>query len=177
MTNVELAYFAGLIDGEGCLSIKRLVTLDCGRRSICYTPEIRIRMCNPIAMERFCNAFNVPLRLQRSDNLLPKNRRGTYKRVRQIYTAYQTSRKAYAIIEQLLPYLIVKRDEAQLLLDYKKHCIDTYNHLAVGSNRKPMPKRLVRLRHSYYLKLRRLKIRKYPTSRLVRRNSYARTGS
>lgn len=153
MDKIRLAYFAGLFDGEGCISIKRLGTLYHARQNPAYFLEIRLRMCDPRAIMKFGKFFGISVRLQKSDTSGKKYRN------RSIYTAYVTHNRALKLIKTLRPFLIVKRDEAMLAIQYHRLCVASYNKWAKGSNRRPLPKNLLRLRHRFYLKMHKLKHR------------------
>ena len=156
MTKTELAYFAGLIDGERCIAVKRNGTKTFRIRSPVYYIYIEVGMCDPRAIQFFCKAFNTTLRVHQRKN--PK--------WRPCYFTLAVNNKALRIIRLLQPFLITKREEANLAIEYHRRCVASFHYHAPGNNRRVIPKKLLALRHSYYLKLRALKVRKWPIPRL-----------
>ena len=152
MEPARLAYFAGLIDGQGCLTIKGLTTMKHGRKNFTYHPELRVRMCDPRPLVELQRFFGGNLRQDP-----PGSENGT--RHRRIFTYYCNNRIAEEIIRTILPYLICKRDEAIAFLEYFQVALNPFSHNAVGSARAPVPEKYMLIRQEYYLKLRALKRR------------------
>lgn len=96
--NVEVAYAAGFIDGEGCIYIAK-------ER---YELRFSISQTNPIPLYRIQDLFGGKI-----GNY--KKRIGTNK---PIYELKLTGRRAYNALKILRPYLIVKADESDLAIEY-----------------------------------------------------------
>ena len=111
----ELAYWAGILDGEGCVTLN--VKTRSSRRGQTISPRIDIGntyepLMNKLARflrERYgCAALN----------------RQTYTvgPVRKpIYRVTISGEKAVAFLEDLLPYLIVKRKQALIIIDFAQN--------------------------------------------------------
>jgi hypothetical protein len=148
-------YLAGLFDGEGCITIKKTKPRS-GGVSICYTLAICIEMADPRPIKLFCDFFGIKMTYNNT-----RNRKNPEKH-RFLYVAYAGSKKAFYILDRLEPYLVAKREEAIVALDFYNKCYRTQSKHAVGRARKPNPKWLMDMRHNYYLNLQKLKRRDFP---------------
>ncbi len=106
MKRTELAYMAGIFDGEGCISITRVK----GKTVPKYYLVCQVHMANEymINLFRFCfrgSIFN------------PKKREPHHK---QMWQWICTGRIAQVFLETLLPYLRLKRAEAELGIELQK---------------------------------------------------------
>ena len=109
-SNTELAYLAGLFDGEGCVSILK-VSKQAGFKSFRYRLRIQITNTNKHLMNWLNERFNfhiathVPLK----------------KNWKMCWVALKHDRKARNMLVEMLPYLKVKKDEALLAIEFQKH--------------------------------------------------------
>ena len=110
-----LAYLAGIIDGEGCIAIES----PSGHKSVNRQHRLAVRctMMDSEAIKLLCLAFPGSYRYD-------EKRGGTYE------WAVLSSR-AYSCLQQLLPYLRVKRYQAVVGMAFQETCIKK-----VGGNKK-----------------------------------------
>ncbi len=99
MVDPELAYLAGFFDGEGCVTVGR------GKSPGVMSLFIKVGQVNPAPLERFRQRFGGAIH--------PLSRYGNQ---RQAYQWTLSTKKAQAALEQLLPYLQVKQDEARMAI-------------------------------------------------------------
>lgn len=157
MANEDLAYFAGLIDGEGCITIKRSSFGPKDkhrRRSPTYVFSFAVEMADPRPIKSLCNYFNLPFNVNTSRNLKDPVKH------RYLFVAQVGAQRGIDILKALLPYFRAKRQEAETAIEFYEECFPP--RLVAGRNRKPVPQSLLDLRHTYYLKLRELKTRRFP---------------
>ena len=95
-----LSYMAGFVDADGSISI---VTVAKKKR---YIPKVAATNCNYEIIELFKNNFGGKIRKRVRKN----------KNWRDCYEWSLTCRKAGKVIEQLFPYLIIKKEQAALAL-------------------------------------------------------------
>ncbi len=109
MKQTDVAYIAGLIDGEGYIGIKKAsVRKDCFNP--CYHARIQIRMVDEPAIKFIADTLggNYYKEKPNADNGRP------------LY-CYQASDKiAATILETVLPYLKVKKQSAETVLHLRK---------------------------------------------------------
>ena len=108
MEKIDLAYIAGLFDGEGCIRIDRAKSKTSKTRII-HRVSCQLSMANAFIPKLFQFYFG-----------------GTYggKKVKKGYKPQWywvvTSFTAEAFLKVILPYLKLKREEAKLALDFQK---------------------------------------------------------
>lgn len=95
-SDADLAYLGGFFDGEGSVSISGDVL------------RVSIGQINPAPLERYKYRWGGRLRLVKKTS--PH---------RDIYHWTIESAKAAGVLEELLPYLIVKRDQAILGMNFQ----------------------------------------------------------
>lgn len=109
LTDAQLGYLAGLIDGEGWVGITcRKRTWKTSGRPYYYRPVIVIGMKYPHCIEYVCGVLGL--------QVTTLKREGETYRVR-IYPS--TLRW---LLPQLIPYLVLKRRHAELLLEFVTAC-------------------------------------------------------
>lgn len=101
MTEVELAYFAGFFDGEGCVGIKK----PCRRKQL-HTPYATVSQVRPEVLLRIKASFGGNIYFAKKCG---KN--GIW--------CWQTSgiKNTIPFLRALEPYLVVKKAEAQVVID------------------------------------------------------------
>lgn len=122
MTHTEqLAYCAGLFDGEGSISIKKFVERRHRSDGTAYTRlryelEIQVNQVRPEAIEILEQTFGGRVYFQSRSN-------GTSKTTGKPYSGRwfwaMDSRKAAACLAQLLPFLRLKQPEAELAIQFQ----------------------------------------------------------
>lgn len=111
MRKVDIAYIAGLVDGEGYIGIKKAKAYKCqGRKTNGYHARIQIRMVDESAIK-----------------FIAENLGGWYYKEKPSCNngkplfCYQSSDKsAEGILKILLPYLKVKKDSAKTVIEFRK---------------------------------------------------------
>lgn len=134
MTKTELAYLAGVFDGEGCVMLARD-----GNDTYCLS--VKISMCDKPILQKFRKAFG--------GSLLRLKRPASYSKYKAIYMWQISTRKAEAALSQLQPYLIGKLNQVNTALRYQKSIPrSTGNRLTQRERDR---------RRAVYLKLQRMK--------------------
>jgi hypothetical protein len=107
VTQIDVAYCAGLVDGEGCIRIKKSQAYRCqGRTTPGYHATMMIRMVERAAIEFVADVLGGTIRKEK-----PHAKSG-----RAMYTWSISDAKAGAAARSILPYLRVKRRQAELIL-------------------------------------------------------------
>lgn len=104
----ELAYLAGIFDGEGCIDIARISRKD--RWSPTYRLQCRLAMCNPYIPKLFYFRFGGSVRTFKRD---PKWSRQWYWHISGV--------KAVEFLNVIKPYLRLKRAEADLAITFQEN--------------------------------------------------------
>lgn len=110
LKETDLAYMAGLLDGEGCIEIaKQLRPLQKYGTKVYY--YIRVRIGNTVpSLIKFCNKrFGGKIWSGYKKNSTVK-----------FYNWTIFSNQAVELLKLILPYLISKREEALLALEFQK---------------------------------------------------------
>ena len=153
-----IQYLAGLFDGEGCISIIRanVKSKNERARSPAYELKLHIRMTDPRPIKVFRDFFDTKKGgyVVRQE-YKPLNHRPTY-----CFGCSHT--KAETIIKQLLPYLICKKEQAELAIEFQQYIRDSKCQGKIGFSRKPVPDYILAKRHDYYLTMRKLKLIRLP---------------
>ena len=112
LTEFELGYLAGFIDGEGALLInKREHIGHKGKRYVGYSAYIDIGNTNKECLEWIKSKLNITSSIY--ENQCSGNRKKAY-RLRISY------KQAKPLVEKLVERLIVKKNIANVFLDYEK---------------------------------------------------------
>jgi hypothetical protein len=110
MNKIDIAYIAGLVDGEAYIGIKKDGSLTNGRVNLGYHERIQIRMVDEEAIKFIAKSLGGNYYKEK-----PSVANG-----RPLY-CYQASDKiACAIITNLLPYLRIKKRVANKVLELRK---------------------------------------------------------
>lgn len=110
-TEGDRAYIAGLVDGEGCITI--LKTKSAHGESYSYPPIVQIRMCDTEAVDHFASLMGV----NRSEAELYQSSKNAGQRPS--YTVKVTAQKAMDLIADIYPYLRVKRKQAVVAYNHQ----------------------------------------------------------
>jgi hypothetical protein len=111
----DVVWAAGLLDGEGCLSIKRIQRPREGRLAIYYQPWVACGMAFSPQNER---AIRILLELfggNSSQYRQTGNRKDTI-------SWEIVSRQAYEACRKLIPYLVIKREQAEIIVSFYDEC-------------------------------------------------------
>jgi hypothetical protein len=117
VNETDLAWAAGFIDGEGCISVIKRKTgqSKAGRRYEYHQLNINVPQIDKAPLDKLQKMFGGMVRANKAIG----NRRPSF-----VWTIH--SRIAYNTLIQLIPYLIVKQREAELALQFQ------YTQLPVG---------------------------------------------
>jgi DNA modification methylase len=111
--NADRAYMAGLIDGEGCITILKTKSSHCDSYS--YPPIVQIRMCDNDVLNYFADLISAnhpKAELYNSQ----KN-----KKQRPSYSVKAVSKKAMKLIADVYPYLRVKQKQSIIAYNHQIH--------------------------------------------------------
>lgn len=110
ITDTQAAWLAGIIDGEGCIAVMRQVRAD--RPSVRYWITLRISMVHYPTLENIQQITGLSKVHARkgSKPRQPNERQPWYWNV--------ASREAAAVLTRVLPFLVTKRIEAELTLEF-----------------------------------------------------------
>jgi hypothetical protein len=103
-----LAYFAGVVDGEGCISIHRTKARPIVGLSTRYSVSVTVGNTSRELIARLVTAFDAGSVIYRYAS----------RRKRACYLWSLSSGPARIVLEALMPYLIVKREQAVTVLEF-----------------------------------------------------------
>ena len=103
-----LAYFAGVMDGEGCIAIRRTKARPKVGLSTRYSVSVTVGNTNRELIARLACAFDAGSVTYRYPT----------RRKRGCYLWALSSHPARVVLEALMPYLVVKRAQAKLVLEF-----------------------------------------------------------
>jgi hypothetical protein len=123
----QLGYLAGFLDGEGGIQITKSLRKDREYR-LALHPTIYFSNTNRLVMEALKRWLNL-----RSMIVVRYGKR----RYKSIYTLHITGIKNISsLLTKLTPYLIVKRKQAEIMLEYCKNRLSHYRGKSRRYNRK-----------------------------------------
>lgn len=145
---ILLSYLAGIIDGEGCIRIKK--NTQRGTQQCQYHTTISVGMTDERIPQILCERFGGKVRVE-----LMKTSRNLYR--------WQLENRALAIeaLKQLEPLLIVKREQALLALEFEnKYCrLNTFSAKTVATKTEfdlSGYYSQIQLREDFYLRMKKL---------------------
>jgi hypothetical protein len=103
-----LAYFAGVMDGEGCIGIRRTKARPKVGLSTRYTASVTVGNTNRELIARLATVFDAG----------SVTYRYATRRKRACYLWALSSRPARDVLDALMPYLVVKKEQAAVVLDF-----------------------------------------------------------
>jgi hypothetical protein len=111
MTETDKAYLAGIIDGEGCITILKRKPKAEGR-SYAYTLSVIVCMTSEVVvdwlLERYPKGYKS---IQERPNIMHKTQ----------YRFGVDSLNAIELLQDILPYVVEKRDQVLIALDFTKN--------------------------------------------------------
>lgn len=102
---IDIRYLAGLFDGEGCISLIKQARVNSPLPT--YSVRVVICMTNKPIIQAICNQFGG----------LYSERKGQEK-ARNAFTVMWANRKAIPMLHALIPHLILKKEEAEIALNF-----------------------------------------------------------
>ncbi len=141
MRVADLAWAAGIVDGEGYLGMTRAkVSVVSRRKTESFQIRISVRMTHKETIRKLFCLFGGTFKLARSRN--PSRHNDNYE-------WYTGDLLTESVLRQLRPFLITKRKQAILLLAYRAKCSQPRGAVSCSSI-------LVRRRARYFEKLKQL---------------------
>ena len=139
VSEIDLAYTAGLLDGEGCISISKQKPNGWGRINTSHRLFVKITIGQEEVLNHLRELFQIgSIHIQR------------HKRYNDGYAWWIASLQAVALLRLLYPYLRIKHKEADIAFEFA----ETYWQRG-SSNR--LPPKVVQERERLYLKLQKAK--------------------
>ena len=136
ISSEELAYIAGIVDGEGTITISKQ-----SKHRGAFYPRISVANTSKVLLdwlnERISGAVYVM---------------GRNERWRTAWQLIWDKKKTIPLIEALLPYLVIKKPQAEVVLllnKFNKEALDKFSIKKFGSYIRP-PDDLVKLREECY---------------------------
>lgn len=152
MKDTDLAWAAGIIDGEGCIYIQRLeIDKKSGRLSPSFRIGMRVVMGHEAAIRRLHQMFKV-------GSVHKLTQRGW----NDAWAYHCQSQKAETVIRLVRPYLMVKAEEADVALEFRT--LPLWRPGGNGGCFSPTPLEIVTKKNALYERMRDLK----PSSRFRR---------
>ncbi len=106
MDNVTAAYIAGILDGEGCFMVEKFRTTR-SPIGFQFRSRVELQMCDKDVIDYIAEKTGRAIR----SRLLPSGRT--------VYVLNWRNAFAVNLIRTVLPYLIGKREQAEICLDYE----------------------------------------------------------
>uniref|UniRef100_A0A6M3KYT8 Homing endonuclease n=1 Tax=viral metagenome TaxID=1070528 RepID=A0A6M3KYT8_9ZZZZ len=111
---LALVYCAGIVDGEGTLGIRTRKYATKNATSLYFTPVMMVEMTSKTTVEYVANVLDCHVNPPRQDKRLTKNGKVRKPSWRFICSSQKLAKN----IKLLLPYLITKRPQAELILEF-----------------------------------------------------------
>lgn len=105
---LDISYLAGLFDGEGCIPITRQKPGEAGRINPSHRLYVKVTIGQRVIPELFKEKLGVgTITVQKS------------KKHNEAHTWWAASREAFGVLHILYPYLIVKKNEAEIAFEFE----------------------------------------------------------
>lgn len=114
MTDIEVGYLAGIIDGEGCVYVNKRNPH--GRRKTC---GYGVKVCVSITSYNLVEWFIKHAQLSSIHHKIPDGNR------KEQWLCTWNNSKAEWILKTVLPHLVIKNKQAELGLNLLKHLRET----------------------------------------------------
>ena len=109
MIDTDRAWLAGIIDGEGHIAITKIKPPHQRRRNPSYQVLVRVAMTHLLTMQRVQELMGGNLR----------TRKGRQAQHNDCYECNRADNNAIVVLQSILPYLITKRAQALLAIDFR----------------------------------------------------------
>jgi len=107
MKAVDLAYIAGIIDGEGCIAIDRFTNKELP--DYCYRLKLRVTNTNRWLIEQLRFSFGGNIKI-----IKPRN-----DKAKEAWEWYLAGESAVSCLKFVLPYLHIKKPQAELGIKFQ----------------------------------------------------------
>ena len=104
---IDLAYVAGIVDGEGCISIIKHRDSDC-RRGYYFHLTVNVSNTNEWLIAWLKFAFGGHTHTRKKGNYRP------------LYQWFIDASQAFKFLKLILPYLRIKKPQAELAIEFHK---------------------------------------------------------
>ncbi len=148
LLETEKAYLAALIDGEGCIYIDRYMDKRHGKHSYCLRLKIAMTCLKTLTWVRdtVCKFYKCNLHIQKGKKFLnPK--------WKQSYAFIFGTHDLCRFCEDILPYMITKKERCLLAISYSKTHFDNKRCGRTGGFLS-MPEEIRNLKDEIYYKIR-----------------------
>ena len=145
LKETEKAYIAGIIDGEGCITMGKG-----GRDRSDYHDSITVEMA--------CSEVPNFLYKLSGGSLKERNREG---RTKKFWCWYIRAKGGEELLTQIIPYLVLKKRQAELFLEYRK----TIGYSGVNN----LPEEVIKIRNNIIAQIRILNYREVNTKNGINR--------
>jgi len=156
------SYWAGIIDGEGCITIAKQVNYGKKKRSPNYILILDITNTSKELLEEAKKFFGVGSVRKRWSNEKLKEFREQGRNISQIYQFRADRRSALKILRAVLPYLRLKRPQAELAIEYMNSVVN-YSGKVIHNKKgfEEIPEEELKKREQFYLMMRELNKKHY----------------
>lgn len=113
VTETEWAWLAGIIDGEGTIGIKKAKAGYNRRKSPEYDIAMSIRMTHLPTIELVSRLIGAVVKSKAPKNVICHSIS---------YGVTISSSRLGLVLEKVLPYMVTKKDQALLALEYNQQC-------------------------------------------------------
>jgi len=146
LSNEELAYWAGFVDGEGSIKIiKRRPGR--GATNPSYIPYLAIINTNKAIIEELKRVFETGTIWHKKPSK-PNHR--------DAYGWYVSAKKCVEILKKLLPYLKIKKPQAETLIEYYQKCGGYKWHHEKERFGATTPEHILKMKEEFYQKMKEL---------------------
>ena len=136
LTDVQIGYLAGIVDGEGTISLGRTLK----RRDWGYSMQVAVTNTNLKLLNWCKNITNIGTIDKASERIGPKRK--------QVYSWRVAYKDIPLFLMTIKTHLIIKKEQAELMLEYFEKCRGTSNN--------EVPDEILILRSIIYEELREL---------------------
>ena len=156
----DLAWVAGVFDGEGCISLSRRAPQK-GSRSLnpSYRLILKVAMCHESTIKKLrgiCDGVG-SIHVQRLQHIY----------FSPSWIWFCNAGDAEHVIKMIQPWLTTKAKEADVALQFCEHVKQVYEFRGGRGGSKPMPAAIIKKRERFYIKLRNLKSRNRAKDKLA----------
>jgi hypothetical protein len=123
LTDTQAAWFAGFVDGEGTIGLQRIKrVLSDGRQVFQYMPKMSVANTHLPTIRLIAKITNGarsqwPLQNRKNSILKDGSVIGNYK---QCYCVQWSAERARILLREILPFLVTKKKQAELVLSCPK---------------------------------------------------------
>ena len=144
----QLAWVAGIIDGEGSIFLTRSTAKSSGKY---YYPQVKICNCNLKMIREVVRILGLPRKINKIKKVKDYHK--------QVYYIYYAANDTINVLKLVQPYLIAKQRQARICINLwkvNKLILEKYGMLTktgrkIFTNYYEMPKELARFLHECFV--------------------------